>query len=120
MPRSVTRSRAWWVTSRFSIPRTSLRGCQHGGTRAAPGASVERGSALRGGPGPLGAGPGEVPGHSPSPYSAECVEGLFSELRPEGFTESIYSYEKRMNRGGGGRIEQLRGLHTQIRQLRQD
>jgi hypothetical protein len=39
---------------------------------------------LRGGPGPLGAGPGEVPGHSPSPYSPECVEGQFRELRPNG------------------------------------
>jgi hypothetical protein len=35
---------------------------------------------LRGGPSPLGAGPGEVPGHSPSPYSPECVEGKFSEV----------------------------------------
>src|SRR5215213_1780520 len=80
MPRSVTRTCAWWVTSRFSIPRTSLRGCQHGGTRAAPGASVERGSDLPGGPGSLVAGPGEVPGHSPSPYSPECEEEVFCEV----------------------------------------
>ena len=35
---------------------------------------------LRGGPGPLGAGPGEIPGHSPSFYSPECVEVGFSEV----------------------------------------
>jgi hypothetical protein len=39
---------------------------------------------LRGDPSPLGAGPGEAPGHSPSPYSPECVEGIFSELRVRG------------------------------------
>src|SRR5215217_2771275 len=39
---------------------------------------------LRGGPSPLGAGPGEVPGHSPSPYSPECVEVEFYELRVDG------------------------------------
>ena len=36
---------------------------------------------LSGGPGPLGAGPGEVPGPSSYPYSPECVEGEFSEVR---------------------------------------
>jgi hypothetical protein len=34
---------------------------------------------LRGGPSPLGAGPGEAPGHSPSPYSPECVERLYEK-----------------------------------------
>src|SRR5215208_7239688 len=36
---------------------------------------------LRGGPGPLGAGPGEVPSHSPGTYTPECEEGEFCELR---------------------------------------
>jgi hypothetical protein len=46
---------------------------------------------LRGGPSPLGAGPGEVPGHSPSPYSPECVEEEFSEVA--GILTQTGSYE---------------------------
>src|SRR5215211_5835671 len=80
MPRSGTRSCARWVTSRFSIPRTSLRGCQHGGLERRLEHPSSEARPLRGGPSPFGAEPAEVPGHSPSPYSPECVEEEFSEV----------------------------------------
>ena len=34
---------------------------------------------LSGGPGPLGAGPGEVPDPSSYPYSPECMERLYEK-----------------------------------------
>jgi len=72
---------------------------------------------LRGGPGPLGAGPGEIPGHSPSLYSPECVEGEFSEVRHE---EPELTFESRnsqlsglsfyalLDKDGGGKLEMTR------------
>jgi len=72
---------------------------------------------LRGGPSPLGAGLGEIPGHSPSLYSPECVEGEFSEVRHE---EPELTFESRnsqlsglsfyalLDKDGGGKLEMTR------------